>query len=190
MKKVLLALLFAVSISTIQAQVHFGVKGGVNFANVTNSDGGKTRIGFNGGVQVGIPVSEQISVQPEVVYSSQGVKGDDDMQAILNYINVPVLLQYNNPSGFFAHTGPQLGFLTSAKLKQGSQELDVKDAFKSTDFSWAFGAGYVLPSGFGFNGRYNLGLSKIEDGQDAGSSKNSVFQLGIFYVIGNAKSGK
>ena len=189
MKKVLLAFLLAVSVSAIQAQVHFGLKGGVNFANVTNSDGGKTRVGFNGGVQVGIPVTDQISVQPEAVYSSQGVKGDDDMQAILNYINVPVLLQYNKPSGFFAHTGPQLGFLTSAKFKQGSAEVDVKDSFKSTDFAWVFGAGYVLPSGFGFNGRYNLGLSKIEK-EDEGSSKNSVFQLGIFYVFGNARSGK
>ena len=53
-----------------------------------------------------------------------------------------------------------------------------------------FGAGYVLPSGFGFNGRYNLGLSKIEDGDDPGSSKNSVFQFTIFYNFGNAKSGK
>jgi hypothetical protein len=190
MKKVLVALLCVVSFSAMQAQVSFGVKGGVNFANVTNSDGGKTRIGFNGGVQVSIPVTEQFSVQPEAVYSSQGVKGDDDMQAILNYVNFPVLLQYNNPSGFFAHTGPQLSFLTSAKFKQGSEEVDVKDAFKSTDFGWAFGAGYALPSGFGFNGRYNLGLSKIEEGDDAGSSKNSVFQLGIFYNFGKAKSAK
>ncbi len=189
MKKVLLALLCIGSFNAMQAQVSFGVKGGINFANVTNSDGGKTRIGFNGGVQVGIPLTEQISLQPEAMYSSQGVKGDDDMQAILNYINVPVLLQYNNPSGFFAHAGPQLGFLTAAKLKQGSDELDVKDSFKSTDFSLVFGAGYVLPSGFGFNGRYNLGLSKIEEDGE-GTSKNSVFQLGLFYVFGKAKAGK
>ena len=89
MKKVLLALLCIGSFSALQAQVKFGVKGGVNFANVTDSDGGKTRIGFNGGVQVGIPVTEQISVQPEALYSSQGVKGDDDMQVILNYFNFP-----------------------------------------------------------------------------------------------------
>ena len=190
MKKVLLALLCFGSFSALQAQVNFGVKGGINFANVTDADGVKTRIGFTGGVQVEIPVSEHISVQPEAVYSSQGLKGDDDMQVILNYFNFPVLLQYNNPSGFFAHTGPQVGYLISAKLKQGSAEADVIDSFKSTDFSMVFGAGYVLPSGFGFNGRYNLGLSKIEDGDDPGSSKNSVFQLTIFYKFGNAKAAQ
>ena len=94
----------------------------------------------------------------------------------LSYINVPVLLQYNNPSGFFAHTGPQVGFLMSAKAKAGGEEQDMKEFVNSTDFAWAIGAGFATQSGFGFNARYNIGLSKL-DKEGEGSSKNSVIQL-------------
>jgi hypothetical protein len=49
----------------------------------------------------------------------------------------------------------------------------------TTDVSWAFGIGYIAPSGFGVDARYNLGLTSISDGDN--SVKNSVFQLGILY---------
>jgi hypothetical protein len=181
MKKILLLLISAASFSTIHAQVRFGLKAGMNLANITNSGGGTTRVGFNGGVQTNIPVTSQFSVQPEIMYSSQGAKGDNDAVAVLNYINIPILFQYNNHSGFFAHTGPQFGFLLNAKHKQGNVTTDLTDVFKSSDFSWAFGGGYLFSSRFGFNARYNLGFTKIV--KDGSSSKNVVFQVGAFYNL-------
>jgi len=64
----------------------------------------------------------------------------------MDYVNIPVLFKYNNPGGFFAETGPQLGFLISAKAKSGSVSFDAKSNYKSTDFSWAIGAGYLISS--------------------------------------------
>lgn len=184
MKKLAFALtLFTAFVIGANAQVQFGVKAGANFASITSSTGGKTLINFNAGALVKIPLNDVLSLQPEAVYSGQGIKASDGKIA-LKYINIPVLVTYTLPQGLFFQTGPQLGILMSAKAipDEGDSE-DLKDYFKSTDFSWAFGAGYLIPdANFGFNVRYNLGISSL--GKDGGSSKNSVFQVGIFYLFG------
>ena len=172
-----------------KAQVTFGVKAGLNISSWTgdDADGASSLAGFNAGGQVNIPVSSQFSVQPEVTYSGEGVKFDGGKYTT-NYINIPVLFQYNNPSGFFAHVGPQIGILASAKAKiDGAGSTDAKDAFKSTNFSAVIGAGYKLANGLGFNARYNLGLANIIDA-DGVSVKTSVFQVGAFFSFGGAKS--
>ena len=177
----------ATAVLAAGAQVRFGAKLGANFANITDGEGNKTKIGINGGVQASIPLSSMFSVAPELVYSAQGAKADGDASLNLNYLNVPVLLQYNNASGFFAHTGPQIGFLMSAKAKQGGETVDMKEFMNSTDFSWTIGLGFATQAGFGFNARYNIGLSELADGS---SSKNSVIQAGVFYNFGGGAEKK
>src|SRR5688500_11284231 len=137
MKKVFLSFVLAASFLGASAQVQFGVKAGANIANLTGDDaeGSKSKFGLNAGAFVEIPVADKFSVKPELVYSLQGAKGEDDSDEKLNlsYINIPVLAKYNIAEGFFAETGPQIGFLVSAKAKDGDDDTDVKDAFKSTD---------------------------------------------------------
>jgi len=189
MKKLALVLtVFTASIFGVNAQIQFGVKAGANFASFTNSEGGKTLVSFNGGALVKIPLTDALSLQPEAVFSGQGIKYDGG-KTTLNYINVPVLATYTLPVGVFFQTGPQIGFLLSAKDKEdGGESVDIKSALKSTDLSWAIGAGYLVTSAnIGFNVRYNLGLSKIVDGSD---SKNAVFQVGVFYLFGEGGSKK
>jgi len=164
------------------AQVQLGFKAGANFATITNNTGGKTMINFNGGILAKIPITEALSLQPEAVYSGQGVKGSGG-KISLNYINIPVLMTYTLPAGLFFQTGPQLGFLLSAKaVGADGSSIDIKPAFASTDFAWVLGAGFLIPdANLGFNARYNLGISSL--GKDGGSSKNSVFQVGMFLLL-------
>jgi len=186
MKKLALVLVAGISLATANAQIQFGIKAGANFATITSAPGSKTLVSFNGGALVKIPLADAFSLQPEVVYSGQGAKFDGGSDH-LNYINIPVLATYTLPVGVFFKTGPQLGFLLSAKEKvDGGSDVDIKSALKSTDVSWAFGAGYLIPvTNVGIDVRYNLGLTKIADGS---SSKNAVFQVGVFYLFGD--SGK
>lgn len=191
MKKVFLSFFLAASFVGANAQVQFGVKAGANVANLIGSDadGSKAKFGFNAGAFAEIPVAEKFSVKPELVYSLQGAKGEEegvDGKLNLSYINIPVLAKYNIAEGFFAETGPQLGILASAKAKVGDHSVDVKEGYKSIDFGWAFGLGYELAEGFGFNARYNLGLSKLGEDSDA-KVKNGVIQFGVFYKFGSAK---
>ncbi len=71
-----------------------------------------------------IPLFSTCSLQPEVLYSGQGAKFSDSLvtgKLNYGYLNVPVLFKYQHASGLFAETGPQVGFLLSAKEKVGSQ---------------------------------------------------------------------
>jgi hypothetical protein len=86
-------------------------------------------------------------------------------------------------NGFRLQAGPQVGFLVSAKTKAGNVEVDYKDQTNTIDFGLGAGAGYVhVPSGFGVDLRYNLGLSNINE-NDAVKSHNRGFQAGVFYLF-------
>jgi hypothetical protein len=153
----------------------------------------KMKIGFNAGALAKISLSESFSIQPELVYSIQGTtleEGDLDIKMNLSYLNLPILAQYNF-SGFAIETGPQLGFLMSAKLKADGESMDIKDGLKGIDFAWAVGAGFQMPgSGLGINARYNIGLGKINDSEGDEKIKNSVIQVGLFYMLGRGGSSK
>lgn len=161
-------------------KVDFGLKGGVNFANfkVEDNDNTDSRTGFHAGGLAHIHLNKSWALQPELVYSSQGAEiGDAKWKA--NYVNIPVLAQYMFGNGFRLQTGPQLGILASSEVKVGDTETDLDDSYKTTDFSWAFGASYITPTGLGVDARYNLGISDISE--TSTSVKNRVWQLGLFY---------
>ena len=186
MKK--LIVFFAIVLLAFNAKAQPGIKAGANFATITGDDAEdvKMRTAFYAGVYYNIMINEMFSFQPELVYSSQGAKfeNSDNARLVLNYINLAGLFRYNTQSGFFVLTGPQLGFLTSAKVKDDNTSVDFKDFVKSTDFAWAFGLGYTFQSGFGIYGRYNLGLANIAEDGDI---KNSVIAIGFRYDLKNTK---
>ena len=160
----------------------FGLKGGINIANLNDREVSPTdsRTGLYLGGLAHIHLSHELALQPEVVYSAQGAEYSDGT-AKFDYINIPVVVQYMFDGGFRLETGPQLGFLASAKYKNNNGvETDAKNSIKSTDFSWAFGASYITTSGLGFGARYNLGISNINAGSPY-EVTNKVWQLGLFY---------
>lgn len=198
MKKLLfiITLLF-VGIAS-QAQIKFGVKAGANFYKFNGDDADfgdassvspEFKAGFAGGGLINIPINKMFSVQPEVLYSMEGARYEEEGEKVLfktDYLNVPVLFQYNDASGFYVETGPQVGFLLSAKITDGETTDDVKDAFKEVNFSWAIGLGYKLKNGLGFGARYNLGFANIIDEDDV-DIKLGGFHVGIFYLFRGVK---
>ncbi|MFN2396752.1 MAG: porin family protein [Bacteroidales bacterium] len=193
--KFLIGLLTAILITGIASAQHgnsptghinIGIKGGVNVYNVHNDNNIKydPRIGFNFGLLGHIHLNNQFAIQPELVYSAQGAiqtvdNGTNKLN--LDYINVPVLLQYMFDNGLRLQAGPQVGFLVSAK----SNSIDVKNDMNPIDLALSFGASYVFPAtGWGIDARYNLGLSNINKNGTVNST-NRGFQLGIFYILGH-----
>lgn len=179
-------LIVATTLSAQRTSTHFGLKGGVNIANLKyeNAGDGESRIGFHVGGLAHIHVAKHFAVQPELFFSTQGRRqtiAGRDFKTNLSYINMPVLAQYMTGSGFRLQTGPQLGILVDAKAGvEDDVETDVGGSYKTPDISWVIGASYLTNSGFGFDARYNHGLSNINDG-GGGSIKNRVFALGVFY---------
>ena len=123
------------------------------------------------------------AIQSEIFYSIQGSKADND-KVSLSYINIPIMVQrYIASSGFYIETGPQLGFLLSAKEKAAGIETNIKSQLKKIDFSWNVRLGYKFNSGIGINARYGLGLTTINStGYDI---RNAVISAGLYYIFGS-----
>ncbi len=205
MKKIILSSLFVLAVSFTYAQkAEFGIKGGLNSSNFSGDTEGidfKSRIGFNLGAFASVKLSEKITIQPEIFYSTLGAKAvnftlvyDDmlltgDVKFNLSYINVPVMIKYYVADKFNIEAGPQIGFLTSAKtstkLDGSSQTVDedIKDSFESVDFGLNFGAGYDITNNISAGIRYSLGLANIAKTEPGDNSelKNNVFSLSVGY---------
>ncbi len=133
MKKLILSL--AVVASSFAFAQQFGIKGGVNVSSLSkdsNLTDQKTKIGFNAGIFMNAAVSENFSIQPELLYSQYGSKVEDittssaggitttnksSYSTNLDYITVPVMFQYKLVPSFYLEAGPEFGFLMSAKDK-------------------------------------------------------------------------
>jgi len=211
MKKIILTTLIAVfAIVSVSAQATFGVKGGVNFASIMGDTHNaiKYRTAWNVGLVAEIETSSNTSVQPEIMYSSQGFKFNggyvggigedyyyeaDDFQ--LDYLNIPIVFKYYiNDEGFSFETGPQLGFLLSSKAENGTSEENdrLNELLTTASFDWLLGFGYKFENGFNVNARYNFGLTNVWKGRSRPTyptyyydygKRNSVFQLTLGYYF-------
>ncbi|MBW3519424.1 porin family protein [Flavobacterium sp. NKUCC04_CG] len=188
MKKTIFSLMaFTAFSSAIYAQtpdIKIGAKAGVNFANVTDGD---MKTGFHVGGLVEIFINEKFSVQPELLYSTQGAKANNKISELkLDYINVPIMAKYYVMEGLSVQAGPQVAFLMKAESEISSVggipvtgTFDIKDSLNTVDFGVNFGAGYELPMGVFAEARYNLGLTKLP--KEGGDYKNSVIQISVGY---------
>lgn len=174
-------LLIGIISFSIITHAQLGITAGLNVSTWRgdDADGAKSLMGFNAGAYYNVAINNKFSFQPEAVFSAEGSKDDMDVSYKTNYINVSPLFRYNS-SGFFVGTGPQIGFLMSAKADDGDMSVDIKDAMKSTNFSWAFMTGYEMSNGLGIYARYNLGMANIVDDDNA-DIKTGVFQVGLRY---------
>ena len=188
MKNSIVTIFAIVSSAVAIGQVQFGVKAGLNLStlyNPSDSDNPGYKTSFNAGVLVSVPLFPGFYLQPEIMYSGQGYEqsfSTESMHIETGYLNVPVLFKYQHEIGLFAETGPQIGFLLSANREVGSINTNIKDDFESTDYSWAFGLGYKflpLPG----DRCPNLGLTNTARDSQNETAKNSVFQLGLFYMF-------
>ena len=189
MKKLfLVAGMIALSCTAFAQDLTYGVRAGLNVANISGDDAPDdtdARMGAAVGGFVNYALTEKISIQPELQYSMQGATlkaGDLESDLNLDYLNVPVLVGYNLMEGLNVLTGPQLGLLLSAEADLDGETSDVKDDYKSTDVAWAIGGSYDL-NNLNFNLRYNMGLTSIGEEVDGESAdvKNGVIQFAVGY---------
>jgi opacity protein-like surface antigen len=204
MKRIYLLLVILLAVNLTNAQkASFGLKGGLNIANLNVSGEGSPSMNsvtnFHIGGFVEIMLNKKVSLQPELLYSKQGAKFNQlvDVEGTLydtsntlkfSYINIPLMVKYYPDSKFFIEAGPQIGFLTAAKIEVevsgfGSGEDDVKDSFNAIDFGLGLGAGYNFTKQFSANIRYNFGISNTADTEPGDNTeiKNSVFALSLGY---------
>lgn len=188
----------------LQAQVSYGVKAGVNFAQTAVSNTGvsvsaSSLTSFNLGAYIDAPVAANFSFQPGISLQGKGGKYaiapivvDDDLISIggeakvnLMYLEVPLNFVYYLPTGnsgkFFVGAGPYAGL--GLRAKTGDKSNSFSDAgLKTLDVGLNFLVGFKLNNGFLINGCYGLGLTNMDKETDT-SMKNRVFSVGVGFQI-------
>lgn len=184
-------------------ETYFGIKGGLNVSKILNSSKNVNSSwisGMHAGVYFGYVIADDFSIQPELLYSRQGGKGEvlrgkGEVLLRRDYINLPVMLHYMLPvsmlSGFYLELGPQVGFVvnTQGRDLQGnklpSDDLkSIKDNTKKFDFALAGGLGYHFNRNWNANVRYTHGfINTLKKADDNQKQTNSVLQIGLGYTF-------
>lgn len=178
----LLALLISTSPIKAQSPIKAGITGGLNIANMndTDADDLENRFGFRGGVfaKFKIPATP-MAIQPELVYTQKGFDVDNGT-AKLDYIEIPVLAKFGfitpgpvNPEVFF---GPYMAFNMNAEAAGDNITINVEDAVNKTEFGVTVGAGVDIGR-FNVGGRYSAGLTNVFDDDSGTDGKNGVFSI-------------
>jgi opacity protein-like surface antigen len=190
MKKLLLTAVAVLGFVSLQAQeVKYGAKAGLNLSNVTGDiEGNSMKVGFQVGGFAEIKITDKFSFQPELMYSAQGTKFEEEFfgetiefDMNLGYINVPLMAKYYFTDKFSLEAGPQLGFLLSAKAKAEGESEDIKDDFNTLDFGLNIGAGFDVSENINIGLRYTAGLSNLAKDADGFEVRNSNIALLLAY---------
>jgi hypothetical protein len=177
-------------------QTRIGVKAGLSFSQLAGQDVGggiSGRTGYYLGGNISLPLGSSFNIIPEVQWSHQGYSYQElggDFRTAFDYINIllPGNFEYK---GFGIETGPQLGLLVRARRTAGTfGNEDLRDEFKTHNLSWIIGLGYRIPSGYGVNLRYTIGLGSISSHVNTDAHFN-VFSIGIsrFFGLGESQRG-
>ncbi len=190
MKTIICSILYIICLTGVVTAQHasFGVKAGLNLYNLHSNNGTyyNPAAGVHAGLLSHIHFNDHWALQPEVVFSTQGAKyrnAGNETKHNLAYINVPVLVQYMFKNGLRVQAGPQVGFLVHASSRTNDLKKHTADDYNKVEFALSAGGSYQVPNtGFGFDARFNFGLSDIDRNTPV-SSGNRGFQAGVFYLF-------
>lgn len=179
--------------SVAMAQFHVGFKGG---ANIVKVDGKSFKDEFRYGYHLGgfaeIGAGKKFRIQPEVIFNQYATTLDSNYKAIyqniinsnqskvkLNYLSIPILVNYKLVGPVYLQAGPQFSILMDQDknfLQNGA------DAFKKGDFSMMGGVQLNLLS-VRVSGRYVIGLSNINDIDNQDKWKSQAVQLSVGFAL-------
>lgn len=183
-----LILTFILSVNVFaQVVPKFGIKGGVNFSNFTQTEieDYESKAGFLIGafVELGIPMSS-VSIQPELLYAQYGAGlKDADASVDLKYIQVPVLLKLNfdapgaTPNIYF---GPYANFLVSAEVDGDGGSVEIDEIIEDSAFGVIIGGGIDL-SKVQLGLRISAGITEVfkEDFSDDETNFGVALTVGV-----------
>ena len=174
MKKLLLFTALISFCFTVNAQESkFGITAGYQSSSFEISGDGvdisTDASGYFLGFFAQFSVSESLSIQPELQYSSVS----DDGESIGDII-IPVMLKFHLSDKFNFMAGPQFDYITE----------DDTEGVKEFGMGLGLGLGYDISDNISLGARYSFGFDILDDeGEDVGdaSFKINIFQIGLNY---------
>lgn len=181
MKKILLvvAILLFVNSSINAQEFKFGFKAGLNLSDLDGLPKDySSRASYHFGATLEIKAFQNLSIQPEFLYSTQGAKADIAALEDLNYdyLTVPVLAKfYLITDKLSLDAGPQFSFLLN-----NTNVAIVNESANRFDFGVVGGLSVNLSKHVFAQGRYVLGLS---DTSKDSQITNRVIQISLGYRL-------
>ena len=196
-------LMFGLSVP-VQAQVQFGVKGGLNVGSMSlNNDllkaSNRTGYYFGPTVKFTLPVVG-IGIDAAALYDQRETKlSNDKLKETSSFektvkqqqIVVPINLRYNiglsKMAALLFYAGPQFGFNVGDK----NESIDGKRIdwhFKNSNLSINAGAGVMLLNHLQVSVNYNIACGKtgeatVDNTIDAIKARNHAWQVGAAYYF-------
>ena len=186
--------IMAIALLTMQAasaQFRLGAKAGANLVKVDGkSFNDEFRYGYHlgGFAEIGLTRDGKLTLQPEVLFNQYSTTLDSSFKSIyenvitseqsrvkLNYLTIPILLNYRLMGPVYLQAGPAFSILMDQNrsiLQNGG------DAFKKGDFSMIGGAQVRIAKIY-LSGRYVVGLANINDIDDKDKWKSQAIQLSV-----------
>jgi len=208
MKKIITLILVVFLFSGItNAQLRYGIKGGLNVSSLSTSSSAVDQIKAASSYQGGLLMQLKLggfSIQPELLYTIKS----SDLQiptgeapklreyigkvTTLNYetqnIEIPVNLQLGmdfGPARVYAQAGPYMTFALAGALNGDVKLYDTVDknmAFNKFDWGFGLGAGAEI-FGFQLALKYDFGMNPA--GQETFTNSNIKVNMNPFYDMKN-----
>ncbi|HMK25709.1 MAG TPA: porin family protein [Chitinophagaceae bacterium] len=173
----------------VSAQLKIGVKGGLNFANITNASSIKagTHTGYMIGGYISPKPKKLLGFRSEIILSRQGYDyktNTNSGNVNLDYLLLPELITLNFTKLVQLHVGLQAAFLLNANVDStGSGSGSLFDYFKRFDYGVAGGIEIYPILGLFVGGRINVSFNDVSVGGNRPNfipdvnAKNNVVQL-------------
>jgi hypothetical protein len=188
----------------------FGIKGGINFANVTGASSLNTghKSGFHLGGFLAPPSKSIISSRTELLFSRQGydyATSTNTGNVNLDYIQMGQLMSINITKYFSLMFGAQTAYLVSATVDSAHEtssspmgENPMMGLMNRIDYGYAVGAEIHPVLGLVIGVRYNVSLAKLYKSMEtmqppsftANDAKNNLVQISLGYRFGYGKDKK
>jgi len=179
----------ALAIAGANAQTKFGVRAGLNLADVALKSGdvkqeSKIRPAFYVGGLAEFAFNDVVLMDAGLTYSNQGAKTKEEDSALRQHaLNLPIWFKYDF-TGFRPKAGFYVGYIVERKAEWGGRTV-IRDrgAYNYFDYGIGLGAEYNLPNnGLFFEASYNSGLANLKKNGDAKNYENNrVIQVGVGY---------
>lgn len=150
--------------------------------------------GFQAGIFLDLPLSENLSFMPEVLYAQKGAKFEETIGGVageaknrIGYIDVPVVLSFHATPELSLLVGPQASFLLHQKTTtyvNGSETSSTtkKDDFRKSVAGGLVGLAYKVSPLMDLNARYNMDFqSAVKDNINQDKARLSGFSLSLGY---------
>lgn len=155
---------------TLQAQ--FGIKAGINFANVTNASSisNSNRSGFMAGIFLAPPSKGILSYKTELIFSQQGYDYNTNSNTgsvKLDYIIMPHLMNINITKLFQLQIGGQVAYLLNAKADSNKTASStnpygaLENYYNRFDYGAAAGFEIHPVLGLLIGARYNISFGDM-----------------------------